>query len=142
MHTTALASSLRSAVSALHKGLRKHMPSAGQYSMTEMETIGHLHRSGTLLPSELAALTRVTNQSMSQILAKMDKTGIIKRIPDKEDGRKVLVSLTPFGKKMVEQTRYERDEWLREIIERTLSEREKERLLKLLPLLIRLGEAI
>ncbi|HVZ26658.1 MAG TPA: winged helix DNA-binding protein, partial [Sediminibacterium sp.] len=76
------------------------------------------------------------------ILAKMDRQGMIRRTKDKEDGRKVFISLTNAGKKMVEQSRYERDEWLRAIIEQTLSDRDKERLARLLPVLIRLGEAI
>jgi len=100
MDTIELASSLRSAVSNLHKGLRKQADSVKEYSMTEVETIGHLMRSVSLLPTELATLTRITTQSMSQILKKMEKQGIIKRTPSKEDKRKVYISLTPFGKKI------------------------------------------
>ena len=59
MDTLKLASTLRSAVGSLHKGLRKQTGVAQAYSMTEMETIGHLYRSGQLLPTELATLTRI-----------------------------------------------------------------------------------
>ena len=86
MQTAELAASLRSAVGLLHKGLRRQVSTAGLYSMTEMETIHHLFRASAL-PSELAALTRITTQSMSQILVKLEGNGLIKRTPSKEDGR-------------------------------------------------------
>ena len=140
MNTTELSSSLRSAVSALHKGLRKQSDSSNKYSMTELETIAHLFRSPSLLPTELAALTRVKTQSMSQILKNLEEQNIIKRTPSKEDKRKVYISLTPFGKKMVEKVRYDKDEWLKGAIEKSLTDKEKELLLKALPVLNKLIE--
>jgi DNA-binding MarR family transcriptional regulator len=140
MNSTELSSSLRQAVAALHKGLRKQTSSANNYSMTELETIGHLFRSTSLLPTELAALTRITTQSMSQILTKMEKQDIIKRTPSKEDKRKVYISLTSFGKKLVHKTQYEKDEWLKDVIDKSLTDKEKELLAKILPLLNKLIE--
>jgi len=135
-----LASNLRSTVSKLHKGLRKQISSADNYSMTELETIGYLFRSGPLLPSELAGYTRITTQSMSQILSKLEGQGVIKRTPSREDKRKVFISLTHFGKKMVEKTRYDRDEWLKGLIEASLTAKERELLEKALPVLSKLTE--
>ena len=140
METKELASSLRSAISALHKGLRKQTQAANTYSMTEIETISHLIRNGSLLPTELASLTRITTQSMSQIIKKMEEEGIIKRTPSKEDKRKVYISLTSSGKKTVEKTRYEKDEWLKTIIEKSLSTKEKELLIKALSVLNKLSQ--
>lgn len=138
MNGIELASSLRSVIGALHKGLRKQTSVVQKYSMTEMETIGHLNRNPKLLPTELAALTRITTQSMSQILSKMEKLKIIKRTPAKDDKRKVYISLTALGKKMIVETLYERDEWLKNEIEQLLSAKEKETLEKALPVLNKL----
>ena len=140
MNNKELSSALRSAVSTLHKGLRKQIYSVNSYSMTELETIGLLNRNGMLLPSELAARTRVKNQSMSQILNKLDEQGVIKRTPSKEDKRKVYISLSSQGKQLVEQTRYDRDEWLRSVIEQTLSEKERELLARSIPILNKLAD--
>jgi len=140
MDSAELSSSLRSVIAALHKGLRKQTSAAGTYSMTELETIGHLFRNPTLLPTELAALTRITTQSMSQILTKMEEQHVIKRTPSKEDKRKVLISLTTVGKKLVEKNLYEKDEWLKNEIERTLTDKERELLAKVLPVLNKLIE--
>ena len=135
-----LASSLRTVVSALHKGLRRQMSSVNTYSMTEMETIGHLARSSPLLPTELAALTRVKTQSMSQILKNIEEQHVIKRTASKEDKRKVYISLTSVGKNMVEKARYDKDEWLKATIESSLNDKERELLIKTLPVLHKLVE--
>ena len=140
MDTTELASSLRTVVSNLHKSLRKQSDTVKDYSMTEVETIAHLSRSSHL-PTELAALTRITTQSMSQILKKLEEQGIIKRVSSKEDKRKVFISLTSFGKKMVEKVRYDRDEWLKNAIDKSLTYKEKDLLTKGLPVLNKLIES-
>ncbi len=140
MNTIELSTSLRSVVSALHKGLRKQLTSSTKYSMTEIETIGLLNRNNSLLPSELAALTRIKTQSMSQILKKIEEQGIIERSQSSDDKRKVYISLTPFGKKLVEKTRYDRDEWLKDTIDRLLTKSEKELIATALPALRKLAE--
>jgi DNA-binding MarR family transcriptional regulator len=140
MDTSTLASSLRTLVSALHKGLRKQMSSVATYSMTEIETIGHLSRLSSLLPTELASFTRVKTQTMSQILKKMEEQGVIKRTPSLEDRRKVYISLSAFGKKMVEKAKYDKDEWLKNGIDHLLNDKDKEQLVKILPVLNKLLE--
>jgi DNA-binding MarR family transcriptional regulator len=140
MTTQELASALRLVISGVHKSLRRQMSSVNTYSMTEIETIGHLARSGSLLPTELAALTRVKTQSMSQILKEMEQDRIIKRTPSKEDGRKVYISLTTLGKNLVEKAKYDKDEWLKTAIDNTLTEKEKDLLIKVIPVLSKIIE--
>lgn len=135
MDSIKLASLLRTAVSGLHKALRKQSGITSQYSMTEMETVGHLYRNEQLLPTELAALTRITTQSMSQILSKMERLEIIVRTPAQDDKRKVYISLTEKGKKMVAETMYERDEWLKNKIDTALSVHEMKIIEEALPIL-------
>ena len=139
MNTTTLASSLRQAISGLYKGLRKAMSSATDCSMTEIETVGHIARHRQIQPTELATLTRVTPQSMSQILSAMEKGGIVRKTPVKEDKRKVYISLSAAGRDLLEQTRYERDEWLKKSIEEKLTREEKEILAKAIPILDKLA---
>lgn len=141
MDISELSSLLRESVAGLHKRLRKQSQVVKTYSMTEIETIAHLFRNDQLLPTELAGLTRVKTQSMSQILKKLEEETIIKRTPSKDDKRKVYISLTAYGKKIVEKTKYERDQWLKEAMEKTLSDKEKELLIKVLPVLNKLIQA-
>jgi DNA-binding MarR family transcriptional regulator len=79
---------------------------------------------------------------MSHILNKLEHQGVIKRTPSKEDGRKVFISITATGKKIVEKARHEWDEWLKGIIEKSLSEKEKEILIKALPVINKLNNSI
>ncbi|HEY5508704.1 MAG TPA: MarR family transcriptional regulator [Paludibacter sp.] len=140
MDSAELSTSVRRVISALHKGLRKQMYSADTYSMTEIETIRHLLRHTSLLPSELATLTRIKTQSMSQILNKMEKQGVILKTPCTEDKRKVYISLTSFGNEKVDEIKYHGDEWLKHLIEESLTPEEQELLAKALPLLNKLIE--
>ena len=70
----------------------------------------------------------------------MEEQNIIVRTPSSDDKRKVFISITPFGKKMVEKTRYDRDEWLKDSIEKYLSKSEKELIVTALPALKKLAE--
>ncbi len=140
MNTLELSSSLRTAISSMQKVLRKQSSTISEYSMTERETIGHLIRNPSLLPTELATLTKVKTQTMSHILNKLESQGFVKRTPSKEDKRKIYISITPGGKKMVEKVKYQWDEWLRSAIEKSLTEKEKEILIRALPVLNKLIE--
>ena len=113
---------------------------ANSFSMTEIDTIRHLYRKKSLLPSELAALTRITTQSMSQILNKMEQRELIVRTPSEKDKRKVYISLSEKGMEQVKQTRYEKEEWLKGAIEQSLSKEEMALLEKAIPVLRKLAE--
>lgn len=138
MDAATLASSLRAVIASLHKGLRQHASSSHSYSMTELETIGHLARNASLLPTELAALTHVKTQTMSQILKKLEADDMIVRTPSNNDRRKVFISLTTHGAEMVANTKYAKDEWLKELIEQALDPEERKRLESALPVLDKL----
>jgi len=140
MESSELASTLRTSIATLHKGFRKHMSAVSIYSMTELETISALYRTPNMMPTELAVLTRITTQSMSQILTKFEVLNLIKRSPSTKDKRKVYISLTTVGKKLVDKTKHEGNVWLTEAIENKLSKKEKELLVNVLPVLNNLIE--
>jgi DNA-binding MarR family transcriptional regulator len=139
MAQTRLSSSLRMAVASLHKALRKQASYTSSYSMTELETIGFIARNNSILASELAVLTRITTQSMSQILKKFELQGLITRTASVNDKRKVHISLTPAGEKLVKQNRYERDVFLQKRIETLLTDKEVALLEKVVPILDKLA---
>jgi DNA-binding MarR family transcriptional regulator len=106
--------------------------------MTELETIGFISRNNDILASELASLTRITTQSMSQILKKFESQGLIARTGSSDDKRKMHISLTPTGEKLVKQNRYERDAFLQKRID-LLTEKEVALLEKVVPILEKLA---
>jgi len=139
MAQTRISSSLRMAVASLHKVLRKQASYTSSYSMTELETIGFIARNNSILASELAVLTRITTQSMSQILKKFETQGLIARTGSADDKRKMHISLTPAGEKLVKQNRYERDVFLQKRIETLLTDKEVALLEKVVPILDKLA---
>jgi len=120
-----LASDLRTVVTRLIKKLRKETVTGQQLSLTERSTLSLLHQHKALLPNELASMEKITNQSMSQILSHLLELGYISRTASATDKRKVLISLTTAGEKILLQVRSERDEWLANAIKNTCTSEEE-----------------
>jgi DNA-binding MarR family transcriptional regulator len=135
-----LASALRTVTSKMHKRLRKQMHADGSLSITEVTTLSYLYQDVTHTPSELADLVKVKAQSMSEVLNHLKDLDLINKTNSVDDKRKTTVSLTTAGKEIVEQTRYERDEWLTDAIEQYLSEEEKKQLEAAIVLMERLSD--
>jgi DNA-binding MarR family transcriptional regulator len=121
---------LRTVVTRLIKKLRKESATGQHLSLTERSTIALLHQYKALQPGELAAMEKITNQSMSQILNHLLQLGYITRTISAEDKRKVMISLTPEGEHILLQVRNERDDWLTRAIEATCSKQEQELLIQ------------
>jgi DNA-binding MarR family transcriptional regulator len=120
------ASELRTVITRLIKKLRKESPTGLQLSLTERSTMAMLYQHKALLPSELAAMEMITNQSMSQVLNHLFELGYIIRIPSQTDKRKVNISLSEEGESMLLKFRHERDKWMLNAITATCSAEEQE----------------
>ncbi|WPU96279.1 MarR family transcriptional regulator [Mucilaginibacter sabulilitoris] len=120
-----LASELRTVVTRLIKKLRKQSSMASQLSLTERSTVALLDQHGELLPNELAAMEKITTQSMSQILNKLLLLGFINRRISEIDKRKAIISLSDAGRAVLYQVRNERDEWLNKALDATCTAEEK-----------------
>jgi DNA-binding MarR family transcriptional regulator len=119
-------SDLRTVVGRLIKKLRKESATGRQLSLTERSVLFLLLQHKELLPSELAAMEQITNQSMSTILSHLLELGYITRTASTTDKRKVLITLTTEGEKTLQQVRSERDHWLAHAIEATCTQQEQE----------------
>jgi DNA-binding MarR family transcriptional regulator len=133
-----LASELRTVVARLTKKLRKTSVTGQMLSLTERSTISALYQHKQLLPSELASMEKITSQSMSQVLNHLLGLGFITRTASQTDKRKVIISLTIEGERILLQVRSERDEWLANAIKKTFNEQEEALLRKLIAPLTRL----
>jgi len=127
---TELATEMRTIVTRLIKRLRKQSATGRTLSLTHRSTLALLDEHGELLPNELASMEKITNQSMSQVLAHLGELGYINRRTAIDDKRKSIVSLTKEGAAILKQVRGERDSWLYKAISCNCSDEEIEILRK------------
>ncbi|MEP6949014.1 MAG: MarR family transcriptional regulator [Ginsengibacter sp.] len=123
-----LASDLRTVITRLIKKLRSKSTTGEKLSLTERSTIALLDQHKELLPNELAAMEKITTQSMSQILSHLLELGYITRRISKTDRRKSIISLSKTGQHILYKVRNERDEWLNKALLETCSIKEEEML--------------
>ena len=121
-----LASDLRTVVTRLIKKLRSKSETGAKLSLTERSTIALLDMHKELLPSELAAMEKITTQSMSQVLNHLLSLGYIHRRISKTDKRKSIISISKTGQNTLYKVRNERNEWLNKALSETCTDKEKE----------------
>lgn len=133
-----IASELRTIISRLMKVLRRETSNKEGLSLTERSTLFLIYNNTIMLPSELAAIEKVTSQSMSQIINKLEKMECINKTSSSQDKRKTYITLTSAGKDIVERIKKEREEYLANTINKKISTEEKETLAKALDVLQKL----
>ncbi|SFW46607.1 MarR family winged helix-turn-helix transcriptional regulator [Chitinophaga sancti] len=137
--TYEVAASLRSTVTRLTRQLRKQNISSA-FSNAELLTMGLLDQHGSMLPSALADLERISAQAISQIINRLVEAGVVDRASDESDKRKVLITLTPAGKQHLDENRRIKEEWLVKAMDNLFSTEELALIEAFLPLLQRLAE--
>ncbi len=63
-------------------------------------------------PGELADIERVSAPSMTRTVAAIVDRGLVERTADPSDGRQVILSLTPEGRRLLKEIRRRRDQWM------------------------------
>jgi DNA-binding MarR family transcriptional regulator len=62
-------------------------------------------------PKELAFIEKVSAPSMTRTVAGLVAAGLVARAGDPTDGRSVILSLTPEGRRTIREIRRRRDQW-------------------------------
>jgi DNA-binding MarR family transcriptional regulator len=119
---------LRIAVGRLNRRIRAEKASDdlsdGQFSVLAL-----LYREGPHTVGQLAEAERVTPPSMNRRVNSLEAGGYVTREGSPDDGRKVVVRVTPAGAAFVTETRRRREQWLG-LRTRELSEAQRETLLQ------------
>ena len=71
----------------------------------QIPVFGAIRNLGPLSQKALAQLLFVEQPTMAQLLARMERDGLIERYPDPADGRSTLIHLTPRALKRAEPAR-------------------------------------
>ena len=101
-----------------------------------------LHRIATAGPqriTELAAYESIAQPSATTLVGRLEDQGLLARAQDPDDGRAVLVSITPAGRSLLDQRRRARAATLGAQLD-TLDPEERDTLADAVPILERLAE--
>lgn len=136
-----LAADLRVTLGRIVRRLRQaHEP--GELTLSEVSVLSRLDRDGPATPGALATCERVRPQAMGTTLAALEQRGLVSRMPDPDDGRRVSMSLTETGRRLLLDRRSASTGRLTRALTETLTPRERQHLVEALPLLDRLADSL
>ncbi|MCU1681059.1 MAG: MarR family transcriptional regulator [Amycolatopsis sp.] len=131
---------LRVALGRVVRRLRQGYVS-GELTLTESSVLSRLDREGPATPGALAELERVRPQAMGATLAGLVERELVERTPDAADGRKVLMSATEAGIKLLVDRRSHSTQRVAAALA-GFAPAERARLVEAIPLLERLADAL
>ena len=99
-------------------GLFRSLSPPSGLSLTAAATLATLERSGPSRLTSLAAKEGVTQPAMTQLIGRLQESGLVSRTADPADGRVVQVRLTDEGRAILARRRAVRAERLAEILAR------------------------
>ncbi|MER5346294.1 MULTISPECIES: MarR family winged helix-turn-helix transcriptional regulator [Streptomyces] len=118
----------------------RQVSTAGGLSSAASSVLGRLGREGPQRVTELARGEGVSQPGMTQLVTRMERDGLVRRIASTDDRRGVLVEATDAGADVVKERHAERAEALRELMDR-LDPQEQSAVAIALPALARLIQA-
>jgi DNA-binding MarR family transcriptional regulator len=121
-------------------GLFRWLSPPSGLSLTAAATLATLERGGPRRLTALAAREGVTQPAMTQLVARLQDTGLVDRVPDAADGRVVQVRITAEGRAMLAGRRAVRAERVAGLLAR-LSPDEQAALAAALPAMDALANA-
>ncbi|WP_424923686.1 MarR family winged helix-turn-helix transcriptional regulator [Amycolatopsis acidicola] len=83
-------------------------------TLTQGSVLSELVQNGARRMSVLADLERVRQPSMTDLVRRLERLGLVTRTPDPDDRRAVLVAATETGKQYIGELVLAREEFLRE----------------------------
>ncbi len=87
-------------------------------SLTASGTLSLLTRLGPLRITDLAGRLHVSQPSMTELVIRLERSGLVSRTRDRDDARAVLVQLTDAGRRLRDRVRAERAGYLEGLMEK------------------------
>jgi DNA-binding MarR family transcriptional regulator len=125
----ATAVALTAAMRRLRARLRQESPPAlAELTMPQALVLARVAEEGPVSNATLAASEYTRPQSTHEMVLFLERGGLVERRPDPADRRKLLIEVTPAGRRIVSELMGIRHEWLAAAIERDLTPAEREML--------------
>jgi DNA-binding MarR family transcriptional regulator len=128
-------------VSQLSRRLRR-VPVAGGLSLPERSALAWLDRCGPTTAGALARREQISPQGIGVTLAALEGRGLVRRDSDPDDGRRVVVSVTGEGQRVLGDKRNAQIEQLTRALAAGFTRPELRQLMAAAPLLERLAQAL
>lgn len=82
-------------------------------SETQFDVLTHLHDGGSATPSDLARMESVTPPAINRTVNALEAAGLVCRVGDPDDGRRIIVEVTDAGHALIDETRNRRNARMR-----------------------------
>jgi DNA-binding MarR family transcriptional regulator len=122
----------------LGRRLRSERP--GSVSLSALGMLSTLHRIGPMPAARLAQAERLQPQSLSRLIAQLERDELIKRRPGKNDRRTLILEITAAGRQVLSQDMAARRAWLEGAMRRVLVPGEREMLAHAAVAMLRLAD--
>jgi DNA-binding MarR family transcriptional regulator len=133
------AADIRQGVTRLSRRLRGERPPGG-LSSSKLSALSHLLRNSPATASEVAAADHQQPQSLTRVLAELERDRLITRTRDEHDRRQSLLAITEAGRQALRSDMTQRDDWLASALT-SLTETERELLRLAARLMDRIADA-
>jgi DNA-binding MarR family transcriptional regulator len=109
-------------------------------SGTGIALLSRLYRGGPATPRALADAESAAPQTLTRVFASLEEQGLVSRRPDPQDGRGVILELTPAGRSTLRTHADVHVAWLSEAMQQELTGAERDLLRVAAALLDRLAD--
>ncbi|NNN13838.1 MAG: MarR family transcriptional regulator [Acidimicrobiaceae bacterium] len=120
----------------------RQMQAQGDLSLSEASALKRLDRNGLTSVTELAKAEQISVQSMGTTLRALEARGLVKRRSHPSDGRRVVLSITKSGTRMLGDKHNARAEQLAKVLLTEFSPSERRQLMIAAPLIERLAQSL
>ncbi len=79
-----------------------------ELSTTAAYTLNRTDREGPIRLTTLAAREGISQPSMTQLIQRLERAGLVTRLPDPDDGRAALIDITDAGRTLLAERRRQR----------------------------------
>jgi DNA-binding MarR family transcriptional regulator len=138
--TASLAEELRVLIGKLNRRLREQAH-IGDLTWSQLLVITRLEREGPATVTTLAKAQGMRPQSMGANIAVLEAAGLVGGIPNPNDRRQTILSLTQACRDLLKTGRAAREDWLSRAIQTTLTPDEQAELARAVILLKRIADA-
>lgn len=94
----------------------RHLTDHGGLTFAAVMCLGRLDRDGPARLTALAAAEGVSQPSMSQLVQRLERQGLVARVRDPEDGRASLIAISDTGRTLVADRLRDRHDRLAELL--------------------------